>query len=282
MTATDTWRNPRPQLAPLMARPMLAYEMDDADFASWLMAATSVVTLIIELDGGLRIGGEQLPHSFVTGLDDGPTVVAFDAPYRGVELKLTPLGARRILGWPMAELSGNVIDIGDLFGRNGAELTERLSDAGDWDRCFDLVEEFVACRADGAPAPSPVVARALARLRETEGRIRVGELAAELNCSRRHLGALFANEVGLTPKTMARVLRFEALSRRLDDDPAAWADIAADCGYADQPHLNREVRALAGVSPSELVARRIPSGRVGDDLPFVQDRTRGARLAFAP
>ncbi len=67
---------------------------------------------------------------------------------------------------------------------------------------------------------------------------------------------------------MARVLRFEALSDRVADAPTQWADIAAQLGFADQPHLNREVRALAGVAPSDLVARAIPGGGlVGDDVP---------------
>jgi len=273
----DTWRTPRADIAPLLARPLLGYEIEHADFSSWLIAATSVLTLIIDFDGALRVDGKRLPDAWLAGLVDGPSVVSFEPPYRSLELKFTPLGARAILGWPLDELSGEIVGLDDVFGRDGAELTARLRETGSWDARFDLVEAFLARRAADAPPPTPVVGQALHRLRETEGRIRIGELAAELRCSRRHLGALFASEVGLAPKAMARVLRFEALSRRLDEAPAAWADIAAECGYADQPHLNREVRALAGVSPGELVARRIRSGRTGDGLPFVQDRD-GARF----
>lgn len=273
----DTWRAPRADIAPLLARPLLGYELDEADFSSWLIAATSVLTLIINVEGSLQIADEQLPDSWMTGIPEGPTVVAFEPPYHSLELKFTPAGARAILGLPLNELGGKIVGIADLLGRDGEELTARLQEAPSWEARFDLVEEFLARRAADAPPPTPVVGQALRRLRETEGRIRIGALAAELNCSRRHLGALFTSEVGLAPKAMARVLRFEALARRLDESPAAWADIAVECGYADQPHLNREVRALAGVSPGELVSRRIRSGRTGDGLPFVQDRD-GARF----
>lgn len=277
MIASDTWRAPRADIAPLLARPMLGFELEDPGFQSWLIAATSVLTLIIDFEGSLRINGDALPGAWMTGLVDRPTIVAFEPPYRSLEVKLTPLGARTILGSPLSALGGAIIGIEDVFGRDGEELTGRLRDSTSWDRRFDLVEDFVARRAAQAPPSVPVVGAALHRLRETDGQIRIGELAAELRCSRRHLGALFTSEVGLAPKTLARVLRFEALSRRLDDEPSGWADIAAACGYSDQSHLNREVRALAGVSPGDLVARRIPSGRVGDGLPFVQD-TGGARF----
>ncbi len=82
----------------------------------------------------------------------------------------------------------------------------------------------------------------------------------------------FREQVGLTPKTAARVLRFRSLCRRLDAEPVRWAEIAYDCGYADQSHLIREFRKLAGTTPTDFLARRIPGGGViADEVTFVQD-----------
>jgi len=64
--------------------------------------------------------------------------------------------------------------------------------------------------------------------------------------------------VGVPPKLLARFHRARRLLER--DDGRRWAEIAADCGYADQAHLNRDFRQFAGASPTELLARRLPDG----------------------
>jgi AraC-like DNA-binding protein len=274
---TTALRGPSAALHGVLTRPLLGFEQHAASCSALLEAPACQLTLMIQLDGGLSADGVALPDAWLAGLCDRPTIVGFTVPYRVLELKLTPTGAHAVLGRPMSELGDIPVSLADLFGLAGTELAQRLHDASDWETTFDIVERFLARRVALSAGPSPVVTRALARLRETHGTIRIGALAAELSCSRRHLATLFADQVGVSPKTLARLLRFEALCRRLDAAPARWADIAADCGYADQPHLNREVRALAGISPSELVARRLRVGALaGDGLPFVQDSGRAA------
>lgn len=119
----------------------------------------------------------------------------------------------------------------DLFGADGRRLADRLRDAVDWDQRFDSIEGFLAARVQQGPSPTPAVAWAPARLRASAGRQRIEALAAELGCSRRHLSVKFREQVGLSPKTVARLLRFEHVCRQLDADPMAWADIAYASGY---------------------------------------------------
>ena len=94
--------------------------------------------------------------------------------------------------------------------------------------------------------------RAWSRLQETSGRIRIGQLARELGCSRRLLETQFKDDVGLSPKTVARLVRFASVRRHIDQDRHRWADIAHEHGYCDQAHLNRDFRDLAGTTPTEF------------------------------
>jgi methylphosphotriester-DNA--protein-cysteine methyltransferase len=71
--------------------------------------------------------------------------------------------------------------------------------------------------------------------------------------------------VGLSPKTAARLLRFADVRQRIERAPARWAQVAFDVGYADQSHLNRDFRQLAGTTPTDFVARLIPGGGVVGD-----------------
>jgi transcriptional regulator GlxA family with amidase domain len=82
--------------------------------------------------------------------------------------------------------------------------------------------------------------------------VRVRVLASELGWSSRRLIDRFRDHVGLPPKAAARVIRFNRAVTALSSGMPQIAQVAAACGYADQAHLARDVRALGGVTPGEL------------------------------
>jgi AraC-like DNA-binding protein len=199
--------------------------------------------------------------AFLAAPAAGPAVTEHDGVMRGVQVDLSPPAARMLAGVPLHELGGASVPLEDLLGPPARELVERLHETPGWPARLALVEAAVGRRLAGAPAPPPDVAWAWRRLEASHGLLRVEALAAELGCSRRHLAARFREHVGLGPKAAARVLRVARLVELAGQRPERWADLAAACGYADQPHLNREVRALAGSTPGELLARMLPAGR---------------------
>jgi AraC-like DNA-binding protein len=167
---------------------------------------------------------------------------------------------------PLAELGGTTVaSLEDLFGHPGSELAERIRLTADWDLRFDLVERFLLERLADGPRPTPACEWAWSRLRQSCGTARVEAIADEIGCSRRYLGAKFREEVGIPPKTAGRLIRLEQVCRRMRADPTEWAEVAADAGFYDQPHLNREFRDLAGITPSEFLSRCIPGGGVLGD-----------------
>ena len=83
--------------------------------------------------------------------------------------------------------------------------------------------------------------------------MRVRALAVELGWSPRRLIDRFRDHLGLPPKAAARVIRFNRAVTALNSGTPDIAQVAAACGYADQAHLARDVRALGGVTPGELV-----------------------------
>jgi AraC-like DNA-binding protein len=211
------------------------------------------------LDPGGRAARALRRTSFVAGLDDGPTLTEHDGVQHGVQVNLTPLGAFRLLGVPMSDLARRVVSLEDVLGADADRLAERLHDAGSWEARLELLDTELAARLERRLPASPDVAWAWRRLDETGGRVSIGTLTEELGCSRRHLTTRFREQVGLPPKLVARVLRFDRAVQTLRRDPAVrLARLAAACGYYDQAHLNRDFRRLGGTTPAGLVADLLP------------------------
>jgi AraC-like DNA-binding protein len=258
-------RAPDPRLGSLLHRELLGFTQHQPGFRRWLEPPRAALTLMVDFDGELREDGAVLPDAWVAGLSDRPSLVEFGSSYASLDLELTPLGAYRVLGRPLSELAGTTVPLRELFGAPGEELAGRLREQVDWDARFDLVEAFLLARAAEGPAPAPFVAWAWELIAQRGGQIRVAELAAEIGCSRRHLQSRFSEQVGLPPKTVARLVRFERVCTAVRRAPGRWAEVAAAAGYADQSHLSRDFRELAGTTPSEFLARLIPGGGVIGD-----------------
>lgn len=273
-TPSQATRLPDPRLRPLLAGEYVGWWHDSLPFTRWLEPPRPCLTLMITIGEPLRTDRGVLPSAWIAGLDDRPELVETGGRRAALELKLTPLGAYRLCGMPLRELTGEIVALEDVFGASGRVLVEQISLTPDWSLRFDLLDAFLATRLAEGMAAHPLVEEAWLRLRQTAGGVAIGALAAELGASRRHLSALFAEQVGLRPKTAARLLRFERVCSRLREDPQRWAEIAYDCGYYDQPHMNREFRGLAGITPTDFIARQLPDqGTVGDGVTFIQDKT---------
>lgn len=260
------FRVPAPALRPHLPQGLVGYRHEQVGFASWLEPPRPEVTLMIDLEGQITADGSPLPSAWVGGLAQGRTIVGVGPRYGAVDLKLSPLAARAVLGMDLATLEGGCVALGDALGCAGQRLADGLRDAPDWDRRFDVLERWLLRRLAAGPSVDPVVARAFALLVASQGRLRVGPMCGELGVSPRHLTRRFTAQIGLGPKAVARQVRFASVRRRLQaPGEVSWAELALAAGYVDQAHLIRDFRELAGITPTQFLARRIPQGGlVGD------------------
>ncbi len=203
-----------------------------------------------------------LRDSFVAGLYERSVFVAADGPASCVQVDLTPIGAHLVLGLPMSELANRVIDTRDVLGPDD-DLAARLEDATSWEARFELLDEVLLRRVAGARKPVPEILWAWRALESTGGSARIDALAERIGRSRRHLLEGFRTHIGLAPKTVARIIRFNRVVRALQRRPrSALVEVAAECGYFDQAHMNRDFREFSGTTPLEFAGRLLPDGGV--------------------
>jgi AraC-like DNA-binding protein len=210
------------------------------------------IVLVVSFGPPMDIDGRRFT-SFVAGLHDTPAHTEHAGLGHGIQAYLSPLGAQRLFGMPMGELARDVVELDDLIGPAAHELAERLAEAPGWAARFDLFERAIAARVLEAPPVAPELEWAWQRLLRSGGVAPVGELAGELGWSRRHFTTTFREQVGLPPKAVGRILRFERAVERLRAG-ADLADLALDCGYYDQAHFNRDFREFAGATPTAFRA----------------------------
>ncbi len=252
------WR-PGPALAGVVHR-YTGFAVGGGEPERFVELPCSHIPLILDMGEGWSVADARSPgcppqrlRSFVAGLTDGPVLVGHGGSACSLQVDLTPLGARRLLGLPMSEIANRSVDLEDVLGAGARDLTGRLADAPGWAARVELVERALVGRLAQAHPPDPGTGWALGRLRATGGAVAIGDLATELGWSHRRLIARFRRDVGLAPKAVARIIRFEHLRAVLCAEPGiGLARAAAGCGFSDQAHLAREVRDLAHLTPTQL------------------------------
>jgi AraC-like DNA-binding protein len=189
----------------------------------------------------------------VAGPATGPMVagVPVGVPVFGVRFRLGAAGAG--LGLPAEELTDLRVPLAELWP-DGDAVRDAAAARG-------LPGLIGALRRRPPAAADRLTRAAVLRLPGA----RVAALGDELGISERQLRRRFADAVGYGPKTLARILRFQRFLE-LATPAGDLARLAFDAGYADQAHLTRECRRLAGRTPAELV--RLGSAPAGERLPW--------------
>jgi AraC-like DNA-binding protein len=185
----------------------------------------------------------------------GPARRRFERTLRGrdraVATRLTPAGARALLGRPVASVADRFIDAREL----GLDLAAAVGQAP-LDEAVAILDRALVDVLPDQPDPgTQVAARALDLLETDRTLTRVGDLAAALGVSSRSLQRLFADCVGVPPAEVARRLRLqEAAAAATSQEPVDWARLAAELGYCDQAHLVRDFTAAIGTPPARYAA----------------------------
>ncbi len=194
--------------------------------------------------------------SFVAGLHERTATNRSTGRSHCLQFDLTPLGARLLFGVPMAELGNRIVALDEVLGAAARRLEEQLYDLPDWPARFALVAGMVRRRLTACGGPAADMLWAWRQLQARGGTLPVAALSQGLSVSRRHLVQRFRDQIGLPPKILSRMLRFNRALDALQAGQRDLAGVALAAGYYDQAHFNRDFRAFAGESPGRWLAGR--------------------------
>jgi AraC-like DNA-binding protein len=276
----STWEFVRTRMAVPGVAAAYGYFVDGAAPGMHRGMPSQSLTVVISLDEPVRSAVDpdawrrrRLTSNDIVlgGLHTAPALVYQPVRQRGVQLAVHPLAAPRLFGVRAAELGGSISEGEDVLGPEVRRLRERLHELSTWQERFTAIEDFLRVGTDDrrrGARPRQEIAAAWESLAKTRGTRSVAELARDTCLSTRQLSTLFDRELGISPKTLANLMRFEHALGLLGDRVRAreapeLAAIAQRCGFYDQAHLAREFRRFAGASPSRFVADELRNIQAG-------------------
>ena len=224
----------------------------------------ATLELIVQLDTPHRPGegspAERFPPVCVTGLRTTAEVV--EAPperCRVVGIRFVPLGAFRVLGVALSDFTALTVDLHAILGRGAAELGTRVAAARDCAAALGAARAWAEERVARGPLVDRIVERALSAIVADGGHGSIAAIDAWQGRSRARFAAAFRDSVGVTPKRLARIVRFDRSLRAIANGSERLGEIALAAGYYDQAHFTSEFREHAGITPgAHLRAARFP------------------------
>lgn len=193
------------------------------------------------------------PRNFIVGQMTRPILISPTGPVQLIGIRFHPGGTAPFFRLPMKELTNQVVELGSFARTLEARLlSEALSLPELKDKVAALQKVLLSILRDTRSDFG--LLRIASRIIESSGMVPVDVLANEAGLSTRQLERRFLLEVGVGPKLLSRILRFQQVFRAVDANEPEWPTIAVDCGYYDQAHLIKDFRQFAHETPAALFA----------------------------
>lgn len=186
------------------------------------------------------------PITIPSGRDSSMMIIAFK---RGMAYPFFP--------FPMSEVSDCVVDADLIWGDDFALLREQISEHKRSPRKFEIVENYLTETHLSRMTVNPCVDYAVREIVERPDSTSMTKLSGKIGYSQKHFISMFSRQVGITPKSYLKIMRFQRTIGRIETaGELDWREVALDCGFFDQAHFINDFRAFSGFTPEDYARRR--------------------------
>jgi AraC-like DNA-binding protein len=252
---------PAASLAPYV-RCIWTFDDDDGDGAAQRIVPDGRPELIVHCDEPYReVDGTRAarqPRILFAGQLTRPLWLQAGVGSRVIGVRFHPAGAHRFLGTALEAFTDARVDVASLWPEEEARLWSEVQADPDRANRITAVERSVGRRiAASGIEEDAIVAGCVAAMERQPHAQAVDAIAADAGIGRRQLERRFRRAVGISPGTLADILRFRRVFDAIEHDSTRpWTDAAAAAGYFDQSHLVRDFRRFVGCTPTEFAASR--------------------------
>lgn len=222
---------------------------------------TGHVFVLFELDGYTRhtydneslVPNAKFRRAWVCGAHDEYLSISAHRESEMLFIQFKPFGAYPFLHTAMDSLANRVVDGAELFDGELLALRDRLFEAASTSQKLALAENWLSTRFSEQCLPARGVVNAVSTIAANPS-AKLADALDNIEGTNKHLIDLFKRYVGITPKVYQRILRFNSVFTKIRENGSVdWAEVANQCGFADQSHFIREFRRFSGFNPSEFL-----------------------------
>lgn len=195
------------------------------------------------------------PMNFFVGQMTGPILISPTGVVQLLGIRFHPGGTLPFFRVPMHELTDRVTELGSVSSSLERKLVDACDGLGTMAERVAVIERVLTAYVLSCKQDSWLIALS-AKVVESGGLVSVDQLANDAGVSSRQLERRFLREVGIGPKLLSRILRFQQVFRAVERCELAWAPLAIECGYYDQAHLIRDFNQFAEQTPSAMFAEQ--------------------------
>ena len=249
---------PRPPLSPFVECFWTLHGKSDLISAERILPDGCVELILNYGDRFAQHDGQTTslqPRNFLVGQMTGPVLISPTGVVELLGVRFHPGGTLPFMGIPMYEFTDQIVEFESIAPALHRGLLEVSEDLKEMSERVAAVEAFLLqylLRCEKESWLLPLAARVVA----SAGLVSVDDLANMAGISSRQLERRFLHEVGVGPKLLSRILRFQQVFRAVERCDGGWAPVALECGYYDQAHLIRDFNQFAHQTPTVLFAEQ--------------------------
>lgn len=191
---------------------------------------------------------------YITGLCDEPAIISSEETFTStIGISLSTTGISQLLPFSMGEFKNAVYSFEEIFGNYGKQMQEQLANTASISQKIDLIQTMIFNLARRTNRNNQIVAYCVQEIKKTSGLVKIKHLENKTGYTKRHLDLLFNEHIGLSPKLLSSIVRFNvfyqnwAKGKQLD----FYKDLLYDF-YYDQSHFIKEFKRFSGYSPTQL------------------------------
>jgi AraC-like DNA-binding protein len=268
------------QLTPITPFPQLSsfirsFWLFESDFgnpltSSRVIAPNGCVKIILPFENELFASSNSLSQQHCegkiqfVGISDEPYVISTHSRRSGtIIIELTPQGACTFAPFGMDEVANNIVLFTDIYGHAGYQVEEHLRNTVDPLAKATLLQQFLVTRLIPLRSQQMIVNYAVTAINQTYGKVTISQLEQRTGYSKRYLDILFKRFVGLSPKTLSSITRFQYFHTLWAQNPSPgfYRDEVFRF-YYDQSHFIREFKRFSGYTPEQYAVTDNEFGRI--------------------
>ena len=193
---------------------------------------------------------------WVAGFQIQPTYVESYGESKMVVIQFKTLGAYAFLKQPLRHFTNNYIDLDFIFKKEADEVWEQLQEANTINEKFLLTENFLYRKLLTTKIPSDKLIASIDLLLKKTATISVKEICQQHNISRKHLNFLFQEYLGISPKMLSSLNRFQSILQTISNSkPDKLTDLAYELNFFDQAHFNNNFKRFTGLKPNDYIKK---------------------------